>query len=77
MNEKEKDKFYWWARLLTADLNIPDAECQRWADFLEKLSVLRPAYPLEGSGMKCGSYMLRNWKPSTMTTRARSGSDET
>lgn len=39
MNEKEKDKFYWWARLATADLNIGDAECQKWADFLEKVSA--------------------------------------
>jgi hypothetical protein len=39
MNEKEKHKFYWWARLATADLNIPDVECQKLADFLEKLSA--------------------------------------
>ena len=41
MNEKEKDKFYWWARLATADLNISDTECQRLADFLEKVSAER------------------------------------
>ena len=39
MIEKEKDKFYWWARLATADLDISAAECQKWADFLEKLSA--------------------------------------
>lgn len=35
----EKDKFYWWARLATADLNISDQACQKLADLLEKLAA--------------------------------------
>lgn len=39
MIENEKDKFYWLARLATADLNIPDEECRKYADILEQVAT--------------------------------------